>query len=473
MEKSRPSLEEVFSPRAIAVVGASSSGRNLGIWPLIEAGFPVLYPVNPKYTEVFGLPCYPSLRDIPGVVDHVVVSIPAESVLALLDDCAAKGVRSVRFFTAGFSESGYAEGAELEAAMLDKAMAGGFRIIGPNCVGMLVPKNRLTNATDLPMEPGPIAFISQSGGHAQSLPFFSAPRGLRFSKVVSYGNALDVDESELLDYLSQDPDTEIIAAYIEGVKDGRRFLGALKEAAARKPVIIYKSGTTDAGKRATRGHTASLAGSEVIFDTLCRQMNVIQVDDIEELMDMMVALRFTNPLPEGAGVALLGQGGGPIVSASDEMERAGLQVPGLSPEVQAELKQFLPLPGSIFGNPVDARTLLSPEAILATMRVLGKVPDIHMFVYHMGFHPVSRWGNGRFSSDTFLPPFIDTLTQVQQTTGKPVLLALRPAPDLRGMEEFLATQEALVKAGFPVFYSLSQVAKAMARLVAWRRSSRD
>jgi acyl-CoA synthetase (NDP forming) len=152
------------------------------------------------------------------------------------------------------------------------------------------------------------------------------------------------------------------------------------------------------------------------------------------------------------------------------MEKAGLRLPHLSPEVQAELRQFLPLPSSIISNPVDAMSLVSPEAISATMRMLGKVPDIHMLVYHLGFHTTSRWGGGRLSSAGFVQPVIDALMQVKQANGKPVLLVLRPPLDLPGMKVFLAAQEAFVAAGFPVFYSLRQTAKAMARVVAWNRA---
>ena len=473
MERKRPSLEEIFSPRGVACVGASPSGRRTFATGVVQslkaAGFPAIYPINPKYTEVLGLPCYPSIRDVPGVVDHVVVSIPAESALALLDDCAAKGVKSVHFFTAGFSESGYTERVELERAMLSKARAGGFRIIGPNCIGLFVPKSRLVSTIGIPVEPGPIAFISQSGGHAQNVPMYGSPRGLRFSKVVSYGNALDVDESELLQYFSQDTETKLIAAYIEGVKDGRRFLKALKETAARKPVVIYKGGTTEAGKRTAHGHTASLTSSVAVFNALCRQMKTIQVDDVDEMMDVLVALRFASPIPRGTGVALIGAGGGPSVLASDEMEKAGLHLPPFSPEVQTELKQFLPLAGSIFSNPVDAPNLASPEAISATMHVVSKIPDIHMLVYHLGFHPISSWGGGRFSSAAFLQPTINTLTQVQRATGKPTLLALYPVLDLDRMKEFLAAQEAFVEAGFPVFHSLRAAARAMSRVIAWKQ----
>lgn len=474
MKQNRPSLDTIFSPRGVAVVGVSAQGMSFAgmvVMSLIEAGFPNIYPVNPKYTEVLGLPCYPNLQSIPGAVDHVVVNIPAESSLDLLDDCAAKGVKSVHFFTAGFGESGYKERAELEETMLEKARSAGFRIIGPNCVGLFVPKSRLVNTMGVPLEPGPIAFISQSGGHAQNLPSYSISRGLRFSKVVSYGNALDVNECELLEYFSQDPETDIIAAYIEGVRDGRRFLSILEKATSLKPVVIYKGGQTEAGKRAAHGHTASLTSSVSVFEGMCRQKKAIQVDDVEELIDVLVALRFSNPLPEGTGVALIGAGGGPSVLGSDEMEKAGLQMPSLSFETQEELKQSLPLAGSIFINPVDTPNLTSPEAVSAAMQVLGKVSEIHMLFYHMGFHPISSWGHGRFSSQDYLDSLTNALKEARESTGKPVLLTIRPAHDLNGMKEFLAVQETFVDAGFPVFNSLRQGAKAMARVVAWKQST--
>jgi acyl-CoA synthetase (NDP forming) len=468
-------LEELFSPRGVAVVGASGSWKisfaEIVIHALKEAGFPSIYPVNPKYTEVLGLRCYPDLVSIPGPVDHVVVNIPAESALSLLDDCAAKGVRSVHFFTAGFGESGFTERAELERDLLKKARAGGFRIIGPNCVGLFVPKSRLINIIGAPLDPGPIGFISQSGGHASNIPTDGGPRGLRFSKVVSYGNALDVDESELLEYLSSDPETEIIAAYIEGVRDGRRFLNVLREATTRKPVVIYKGGRTEGGKRAAHGHTASLTSSLAVFEGVCRQTNAIQVENLDQLIDVLVALRFVRPFSRGKGVAVVGAGGGPSVLASDEVEKAGLQLPHLSPEVQAKLRRDLPLAGSIFSNPIDTPNLATPGAISTAVRVLSEAPEIHMVLYHLGFHPISQWGYDRFSSAAFLDPVIASLTEVTEATGKPILLALRPPLDLNGMKEFLAVQEAFVKAELPVFHSLRAGAKAMSRVVAWSQAS--
>ncbi|MCJ7773076.1 MAG: CoA-binding protein, partial [Desulfobacterales bacterium] len=435
---------------------------------LKEAKFPAIYPVNPKYDEVLGLRCYPRLLDIPGVVDHVVVNIPAESALSLLDECAEKAVKSVHFFTAGFGESGVKERADLENKLLEKAKAGGFRIIGPNCVGLFVPKTRVVNVFGMPLDPGPIGFLSQSGGHAQNLPMYSGPRGLRFSKVISYGNALDVDEMELLEYFAQDDETKVIAAYIEGVKDGTRFRKVLADTASKKPVVLYKGGRTEAGKRTAYGHTASMTSSVEIFDAICRQAGVISVNNIDEMIDALVALCFANPIPEGTGIALIGAGGGPSVLAGDEMEKEGLKFPILSSAVQDELKQHLPLAGSIFTNPLDTPNLATPDAIATAIHILGKVPEIHMLAYHLGFHPIGSWGFDRFSTETFYNPVIDAMKKTKEETGKPVLIALRPPGDLPGMKEFLGVQEAFERAGFPVFHSLGNLAKAMSRIVTWK-----
>ncbi|MFC1860832.1 acetate--CoA ligase family protein [Chloroflexota bacterium] len=467
----KPELAEIFSPRGVAVVGVSSGEKvtfaNVAVRALKNAGFPAIYPINPRTTELLGLPCYPNIQSIPGVLDHVMVCTPAESALTLLDDCASKGVRSVHIFTAGLSESREPERVELEKALLRKAREGGFRIIGPNCMGLVNPGIRLITDFETPLEPGPIAFFSQSGVFINDLPMFGSPRGLRFSKLVSYGNALDVDESQLLEYFSQDQDTEIIGAYIEGVKDGRRFIRILREATAHKPVVIQKGGSTKAGQRAALSHTASLTSSETVFNALCRQLNVIQTNDQEELIDMLVILRFFRPLPQSTGVAIIGYGGGPSVLASDEIEKEGLHLPPLSLELQVELKRFLPFVGGIFTNPVDNENLILPDEVYTTLCTLGKASDIHTFIYHMGTSPMSRWGDVRFSSPDHLQDMVNALTKAKKTTGKPVILVLRPPVDVAAMKNFLAVQEAFVKAGLPVFHSPRQAARALARFIGW------
>lgn len=473
IENKKVTLEDVFSPRSVAVVGVSGSGR-IGyaenvLTGLINAGCPAVYPVNPKYGSVLGLTCYPNLKSIPGPVDHVVVSIPADGIMPLMDDCIAKEIKSIQFFTAGFSESGISRRADLEMEILKRAKSGGFRIIGPNCVGLFVPRSKVVNLPDVSYEPGPVAFISQSGGHANNIVQFSDSRGIRFSKVVSYGNGLDVNEIEMLEYFAGDPETKIIAAYIEGVRDGKRFSEALKKASAAKPVVMYKGGRTEAGKRAAFGHTASMTSSVAVFDALCRQVNAIQVNNLDEMIDVLSALMFLSPLPDGSGIAMIGAGGGPSVLAGDVMEKHGLRLPKLSLKFQEKLKEVLPIDGSIFSNPLDTPNMSTPEAISSAMTIMGKISDIHMLFYHMGFHPISKWGINRFSSDNYSKRLADSLIKAKKATGKPILVALRPPGDIAGMEEFLEVQQTVINAGFPVFYSLDMLALAMARLVNWQK----
>jgi len=471
---SRHTLEKVFSPKSVAVVGASPDKIGfpfLAVLSLLNAGFPAVYPVNPRYKEAFGLPCYPSVSAIPGPVDHVIVSVPASGTLDLLDDCARKGVVSVHFFTAGYRETGEAQGTSLEEAMLQKAHAGGFRIIGPNCTGMYVPGARFILANRLPAAPGTVAFLSQSGGHAMDMPFHAGSRGVAFSKAMSYGNALDINECELMEYLADDGETEIITAYIEGVRDGLRFFEVLKKAARKKPVVIYKGGTSDAGLRATRSHTASMTSSARVFEAVCRQVNAIAVDDIGEMIDVLVALRFARPYPAGRGIAVAGLGGGPSVLASDRIEQVGLHLPPLSPDVLRDLVQFLPATGAIFSNPLDATNILQPEIMQRAMTVLGGSPSIHMMLYHMGLHPVTRWGDGRYGHDAFLKPAAEALKKVHEETNKPVLLVLGRPSDPAGAEEMFKVQESFVNAGLPVFHDLEKAALAMRRVENWFKRS--
>jgi acyl-CoA synthetase (NDP forming) len=204
-----------------------------------------------------------------------------------------------------------------------------------------------------------------------------------------------------------------------------------------------------------------------VFENVCRQANAIRVDSLDEMIVMLVALRFGTPLPRGRGVAVFGGGGGPCVLASDELADAGLELPRLSSEVQAELGRSLPVDGSILSNPVDTTNLATPEAIATAVRILGQVPEVDMLLYHLGFHPISRWGHGRFASPAFLEPVVASLLGVRERTGKPVLLALRPPLDVQGMDEFLAAQAAFVDAELPVFHSLRAAARAVSRVAVW------
>ncbi len=223
-------LEEILHPQSIAVVGAT--GGPSGFWgdfvrPLQEYGFKgKIYPVNPKHAEIAGLKAYPNLREIPGSVDYVISCIPASGVLNMLEDCSQKGVKAVHLFTGRFSETGRREPAELEQEILKQARKSGIRLIGPNCMGVYYPGEGISYVPSLPKEPGPVGLASQSGNVAGEIIQAAAQRGIRFSKAISYGNAIDFNECDFLDFLSHDPETKLILMYVEGVKDGKRFFNA-------------------------------------------------------------------------------------------------------------------------------------------------------------------------------------------------------------------------------------------------------
>ena len=244
-----------------------------------------------------GLRCYPSLSAIPGPVDHVISSIPATGVLPLMDDAAAKGVHSIHFFTAGFRETGEQDRIELERQVLAKAKAAGIRLIGPNCMGLYCPSSGVSFGGDFPKEPGGVAFISQSGLNGEDLVHSATLRGLRFSKVISYGNATDLDESDFFEYCTVDPETEIILSYIEGVKDGRRFQRALRAASAAKPVVVLKGGLHGrrrSGDPFSHGQPGRLA-ADMARRSAARRASC-RVETLEDLVDMAVTFRFLKPI---------------------------------------------------------------------------------------------------------------------------------------------------------------------------------
>jgi acyl-CoA synthetase (NDP forming) len=284
------SLEYIFHPRSVAIIGvpsdpASPSGGVL-LDPFFELGFDgELYPVNLKGGEWRGLKMYPSLKEIPGPVDYAVVAIPASAAPKLMEECVEKRVKTVFFITAGFSEVGTEEGRRLENEITEIARSGGVRILGPNCFGIYCPKTKISSGLGLPKECGKVGFISQSGGSYFYTIREAASKGVRFSKAI--------------------PDTEIIAAYIEGVKDGQRFLKTLKAAVEVKPVIIYKGGYTEVGVNTAASHTGALAGEDAIWDAIFKQTGVIRVYSMDELIDVILLFLFMSP-PKGRNVGVAG-----------------------------------------------------------------------------------------------------------------------------------------------------------------------
>jgi acyl-CoA synthetase (NDP forming) len=369
----------MFHPRSIAVVGISADPpklwiRRLYLESFLKNRFPgQLYLVNPKGGEMEGLPLYRSLKDIPGPVDHVVMSVPAAHTPRIMEECRDVGARVVHVFSSGFAETGEPDRAELQDRLVEIARRGNMRILGPNCLGLFYPAGRIGLSPDLPMEPGPVGFLCQSGGNVTFMARHAAARGLRFSKIVSYGNACDIDECDLLEYFASDPETKVIAAYIEGAHDGVRLLKVLRQAAAAKPVVVFKGGFSPDGGRAAASHTGSLAGADTVWDGLLKQVGAIRVFSIEEMVDMLVALLRVRPFT-GLNVCVIGHGGGASVMATDEMSRAGFRLIPIPEQVRSGLKEFVDLANSMLRNPLDLGTGFVPDSMQMIQNMGGRPP---------------------------------------------------------------------------------------------------
>jgi acyl-CoA synthetase (NDP forming) len=456
------SLEFLFHPSSVALVGITTT--NPWHWTrtfldaLIESEFDrPLYLVNPKGGEIKGHKVHTSLKDVPGNIDHVIGLVNAHTAAGLVKECAEKGVRAVHFCTAGFSETGEDERIRLESQLVEVARRTGIRIIGPNCMGIYCPQSRLSFTPSFPKERGPVGFISQSGGNSIYLVRQAALRGVRFSKVISYGNACDIDENDLLEYLTNDADTRVICLYIEGVKDGRRFRRALEEATKEKTVILLKGGTTEGGARAVAGHTAALAGSRSTWDALCKQLGIISVCNLDEMVDVLVTLLFL-PLPRGRNAVLFGAGGGASVLIADEFGNRGLRVPALPKEIIAQIQEFTPAAGNILRNPVDySQNMMDAESTSKTFDILARWEGTDFVVTFIR--------TGQFVlpwlSESRMNMLVGRFGVKQGHFPKPVAMVLEPSILPQEAEAILAAIRECISSGLPVYYSFAAAANAI------------
>jgi acyl-CoA synthetase (NDP forming) len=467
-------IEAIFHPRSIAVVGASANPDTPGydyVSSLQKFGYSGrIYPVNPRAEEILGLPAFPSLRGLPGQVDYVISCVPAAAVLELVDDCAAKGARALQLFTARFSETGRREGAELERRLAERARAAGVRIIGPNCMGLLYPRQGISFRADMPRQPGNVGFLSQSGNLLFELTYLGGPRGLRFSKAVSYGNGLDLSEADFMDYFAGDKESAVVGAYIEGIRDGRRFLAALKRAAG-KPVVVLKGGRTAAGGRAAASHTAALAGQRAVWDAAVTQAGALAVDTVEELIDMLIAFAYMRP---GSGrpygrLGMVGGGGGRSVLTADLCEELGLSVPPLPQDVEQRIAEKAPDLAGWITNPVD-QSILAGSGVGGTqvLEWMDESPGIDLLLASVG----EAWALGRPNAEALLARIPERFVQVGTRTGKPLAVVLGPADyadeELRRLVS--GAREKLVGAGLALFPSVERAVRALARLAEyWER----
>lgn len=460
-------LDRIINARSMAIVGASGLPMKFGTFftgVQLSVGFRgTIYLVNPHEKEIIGHTTFPDLPSLPQVPDLVYLTIPAHRSMEVLRDCADMKVKAVIILAAGFREIGE-EGKALEDEALSLAERGGFRIIGPNCFGIYNPRNGLTllPGRDFSNTPGDIAFISQSGGFAAHVARLGKSLGIDFSAVVSYGNAADLNETDFLRYFAMDPQTRVIAGYIEGAR-GEDFADAIRSTASAKPVVLWKVGRSEASRRAVVSHTGSLSGSAELWEALMRQSGVITASGVEEVCDVLLALKHFGRNP-GRRLLISGGGGGLGTYAADLAEDEGLEVPALDGETLERMKTVLGRPGAVAGNPLDIGAPLIPlqefePAMLGA--AANRSTDILIFDMAVNFAY-------DLAGEPGLELATDVLIHTRSGSEKPmaaVLYSRACDPDNLTVEQNLRRMRArLLDAGIPVYPSMPRALRAISRV---------
>jgi acetyl coenzyme A synthetase (ADP forming)-like protein len=349
------SLNHLFCPKSVAVVGAARDEKKVGhiiLCNIIDSGYKgKIFPINPKAKKVCGLSCYKSVLDVPCDIDLAVMVIPSALVIGVLEECSKKKVKWSIIISSGFKESGI-EGVRRERQLLEKAESLGIRILGPNCLGIIDTNCPINASFSSSMPPsGNIGFISQSGALGVAMLDWAKTNNIGFSKFVSLGNKADVSENDFIEKWQNEEDTGVITAYLEGVKYGREFIKISSKVTKKKPIIVIKSGNTDAGARAVSSHTGTLAGSARAYEAAFKQAGIIRAYTIRDLFNYASAFSY-QPLPKGKKVAIITNAGGPGIMATDACEKNDVQLASFENKTIENLKKFLPEAANLY-NPVD------------------------------------------------------------------------------------------------------------------------
>ncbi|HLH08514.1 MAG TPA: bifunctional acetate--CoA ligase family protein/GNAT family N-acetyltransferase [Terriglobales bacterium] len=436
LRSERRPLDNIFSPKSVAVIGASEREGSVGrqvLWNLLSTPFGgTVYPVNPKRSSILGIRAYKDIDSIPEQVDLAVITTPAGSVPSLIDECIRAEVTAAIVISAGFKEHGE-EGKELERQIAQKIAGGKMRIIGPNCLGVMNPLTGMNATFARAMaRPGNVAFISQSGALCTSVLDWSLRENVGFSGFVSTGSMLDVDWGDLIDYFGDDPRTKSIIIYMESIGNARSFLSAAREISLSKPILVIKAGRTAAAAKAAASHTGALTGSDEVLDAAFRRTGVLRVTSIADVFYMSEVLAH-QPLPQGPKLAILTNAGGPGVLATDALVSGGGELADLSPETMKAFDDFLP-PHWSHNNPVDILGDAEPQRYAKSLEIAARDPHIDGMMVILT--PQGMTNPTRIAEE--LKPYAHSL-------GKPVLASWM------GGTEVATGEELLNEAGIPTF----------------------
>jgi acetyltransferase len=479
MNDTSRALSRILNPRSIAVVGASNSftspATNL-MASVISAGFPgPIYPIHPREKTALGLAAYPALTDVPGEIDLAVIVVQSRLVPGILAQCGQKGVRQAVVITAGYREMG-AEGAVLEKELLAEAKKNGVRFIGPNCIGVINSHAKL----DISMflyegAAGGMSLVSQSGSYiTQPLPYFKR-LGMNLSSAVSVGNQADIDIADCIGYFGDDPTTRSVAAYVEGISDGPKFIEVVSKTTAKKPVVALYVGGTEAGSRAGRSHTGAIATPDAIINGVFAGSGVIRVDTVEQLYDTAHAFA-AQPLPRGNRVAVITNSGGPGTSMADAAARLGLAVPEFSESLQKSLRAIV-IPTAQVRNPLDLTMDFDIKRFFIDVpRIIIDSGEIDAVLFYGVFG--ATHGKKKFGSmvqgmddamvtgyDSYICSNAEGFNDIVRKAGVPVL-----SSSFTGIED--APVARMMELGIPVYPTPERAAFAlatMARYARWRK----
>jgi acyl-CoA synthetase (NDP forming) len=459
-------LDRAFNPKVVAVIGDKKESNYQ--WLRAQRDFKGrLYSVQIDPAEIEGIKAlgvqnYTSPLDIPEPVDFAIVAVPRSVSLRVLVDLIKKDVAAAHFFTAGFSETDTEEGRQLEKRLTDMAEAANFHIIGPNCMGIFSPGAGIKqNAEQFSETVGPVGFISQSGNHAVNFVQEAHIQGIDSNKVASFGNGVVVDAADFLEYFAADPGIKVIGMYVEGVRSGQRFLKVLRDAAAKKPVVIWKGGRSDEGMRAIGSHTGSLAIPRVIWDAGVRQCRAVQVSRMEELVDTIKLLLYLPPV-KGNRVAAVGGSGGGSVAVADAFAEAGLTLPAFSRVSYDEFASFWTLIGGGYKNPVDTYNANRREMrrILDILARDGNTDNILALFAARHAGP-----GGQAPLEAQLAPFAG----FRQSTEKPVMAIITGSSSAQTAAASLELMGRLQGMGIPAITGMERGAMALRNAAEYYR----
>lgn len=461
-------FERAFEPRSIAIVGVSrskqprhfgSSGLSI-LRALHHSGYQgCLYPINPNATEIDGVRVYSSVLSVPDPLDLVIITVPAVAVPQVLEDCIAAKAMNVHVCSSGFAETGEEECKKLEEKVKEIALRGGLRLLGPNCMGIQVPRARITTFDDVPLVHGPVALLSQSGGHAYRFLQYGSTVGVGFSRVISYGNAAVMDVTDLLEYIDSDPETRVICLYLEGVRNGNLLTSMVKQINLVKPVVVWKAGLTDAGARAAASHTGSLAGNRQIWDAFFKQTGAVRAGSVEEMAEVSAAL-VSLPPSLGKRTVVISGGGGNNVAAGDICAEEGIQLPPLLAETKNELSEFISTVNQGLTNPLEAPSLfLSPSQMNRAMKLLDADPTVDMVIVSLMMAGITR--KGIDVADRML----DCLANIARgkVFHKPLVITLSDPMTAEAVRYW----QQIKQAGILWYPSLRQACRAMSRYASY------